>query len=182
MEKKKSARLEELEGKLSPKHLKVVLEYLADPFRNKTQAMIRGGYSEKTARQAAWRLFTNVYINEYIQLREEQTAEKLKVTALRIEQEFAKLAFFNPKAIIGKTIDQMSGEEAAAIKKYDATPTLFGKAPIIEFHDKRPSLDSLSRIKGLFNDNEKDGDISYEEKLKLMSVLLQERDVGSGGK
>lgn len=62
--------------KLPPKQLDFVDEYLKD--LNATQAAIRAGYSEKTARQQAARLLSNVGIQEAI-------AEGMKARAQRTQ-------------------------------------------------------------------------------------------------
>jgi len=60
-------------GKLSPKQEQFCLEYLID--LNATQAAIRAGYSEKTARQAAARLLSNVNIeNRIVGLKNKRSA------------------------------------------------------------------------------------------------------------
>ena len=54
-------------------------EYLKD--LNATQAAIRAGYSEKTAKSQGQRLLTNVYIKEFLEKQNEQRQERVKVDA-----------------------------------------------------------------------------------------------------
>lgn len=78
-------------GKLNGRQQLFVLEYLID--RNATQAAIRAGYSEKTAKQIGSRLLTNVDVAEEIQRLGTKTAAKLEITRESIMQELASVGF-----------------------------------------------------------------------------------------
>lgn len=60
-----------------------------------TKAAIAAKYSHKTARSAACRLLTNVYIREEIDKRRRKLAEKTEITQEKIIRELALLAFSN---------------------------------------------------------------------------------------
>lgn len=64
---------------MTPKHKAFVREYLLDP--NATQAAIRAGYSEKTARQQGQRLLTNVNILAAINAAQAKRAERTQIDA-----------------------------------------------------------------------------------------------------
>lgn len=64
---------------LSEKHELFVREYMVD--LNATQAAIRSGYSEKTAKQQGSRLLTNVAIRTRIEELQGMRAEKLELDA-----------------------------------------------------------------------------------------------------
>ena len=63
---------------LNPKQQRFVDEYLVD--LNATQAAIRAGYSEKTAKVQGSRLLTNVIVAEAIQRGQQQIADKFELT------------------------------------------------------------------------------------------------------
>lgn len=62
---------------LNPKQIRFIEEYLID--NNGSAAAVRSGYSEKTAKEQASRLLTNVNIRAEIEKRRVQTAEKLEI-------------------------------------------------------------------------------------------------------
>lgn len=66
-------------------------EYLID--LNATQAAIRAGYSEKTARSQGQRLLTNVDIQTRISELMNERSRRTEITADRVIQEIAKIAF-----------------------------------------------------------------------------------------
>ena len=73
---------------LSPKRKAFVAEYLVD--LNATQAAIRAGYSEKTARSQGQRLLTKADIQEAIQAAQAKRAERLEITADMLLQDAYK--------------------------------------------------------------------------------------------
>lgn len=79
--------------KLTPRQQFFVREYLKD--LNATQAAIRAGYSKKTANPAAARLLAKVSIAAEIQKCMDRRAERLEISADKVLQEIAKLAFSN---------------------------------------------------------------------------------------
>lgn len=66
-------------------------EYLID--LNATQAAIRAGYSEKTARQQGQRLLTKVDIQNRIAELKAERSRRIEITADMVVQEIAKIAF-----------------------------------------------------------------------------------------
>ncbi len=78
-------------GVLNDRQRLFVLEYLVD--RNATQAAIRAGYSEKTAKQIGSRLLTNVDVAAEIQKLGAKKAAKLEITQERVLQELAAIGF-----------------------------------------------------------------------------------------
>ena len=65
-------------AKLTPKQARFIDEYLID--LNATQAAIRAGYSEKTARQIAEQNLSKLYIQEAIQKAQAKLSEACLVT------------------------------------------------------------------------------------------------------
>lgn len=66
-------------------------EYLID--LNATQAAIRAGYSKRTARSQGQRLLTIVDIQNRIAELKEERSRRIEITADRVVQEIAKIAF-----------------------------------------------------------------------------------------
>ena len=76
--------------KLTPKQEKFIQEYLVD--LNATQAAIRAGYSEKTARYIGQENLTKPVIQEAVQEARGKQQERTEVTADLIVKELFKIA------------------------------------------------------------------------------------------
>ena len=76
---------------LSAKQDRFAREYLVD--LNATQASIRAGYSEKTAKQQGSRLLTNADVKTRINELQEATAERLDMTADKVMADLEKLCW-----------------------------------------------------------------------------------------
>ncbi|MGJ3499893.1 Terminase small subunit (plasmid) [Piscirickettsia salmonis] len=110
-------------AKLSPKKEKFVNEYLKD--FNATQAAIRAGYSEKTARSQGQRLLTNADVKQGIAEKNKKINEKYSINHDSIRQEMAKLAFIS--------LSQLGDKETG-----------------IKAQDKIKALDCLAKIEGMY--------------------------------
>jgi len=80
-------------AKLTKKQKKFCDEYLID--LNATQAAIRAGYSEKTARFIGAENLTKPNIQEYIQQRMNEREKRTEITQDMVLRELAKIAFPN---------------------------------------------------------------------------------------
>lgn len=80
-------------AKLTKKQKKFCDEYLID--LNATQAAIRAGYSEKTARFIGAENLTKPNIQEYIQQRMNEREKRTEITQDMVLRELAKIAFSN---------------------------------------------------------------------------------------
>lgn len=133
-------------------------EYLID--RNATQAAIRAGYSQKTAYSQGQRLLKDPEVKGYIERFTKKTAAKLNLTAERVLEEIARMAFFDTRELFNedgspKALHELSDDAAAAITGLDiglmqakkgATP----KAYIKKFKtDKRGALAMAKQYLGL---------------------------------
>ena len=76
---------------LNEKQRRFAEEYIVD--LNATQAAIRAGYSQKTARSIGGRLLTNVAIHKLIQEGRAKQSKRTQITADRVLEEFASVAF-----------------------------------------------------------------------------------------
>src|SRR5919197_2742959 len=78
-------------SELTPKQARFCAEYLID--LNATQAAIRAGYSPRTANEQGARLLAHVSIAAAISQAKQAQAERTGITADRVLQEIARLAF-----------------------------------------------------------------------------------------
>jgi phage terminase small subunit len=147
--------------KLTPKQERFVQEYLID--LNATQAAIRAGYSAKTATTIGPRLLENVGVQAAIARGKAKTANKLEITRERIIQEYACMAFLDPRDIFEddgsiKLIRDMPESARRALASFDVNEifdradgdqkTAIGLAKRVKFHGKREALRDLSEMLG----------------------------------
>jgi phage terminase small subunit len=128
-------------------------EYIID--FNGTQSAIRAGYSEKTAGAIASRLLKDVNIQAKIRENIERRAERTEITADRVIQEFAKIAFFNVKDVITwgdggsyvrlKPMEQVDGTLISEVKNTE-------NGLSIKFHDKMRALEALAKHTGVYDE------------------------------
>lgn len=77
-------------AKLTPKQERFCYEYLANGF-NATQAAIKAGYSERTAKVIGSQNLTKLYIKERIEEMKKNLAETAGISALMIAEEHARI-------------------------------------------------------------------------------------------
>jgi hypothetical protein len=141
-----------------------VREYLVD--LNAAAAAIRAGYSRKTARQHAARLMTNVNISAEIEKATASRMQRLDITADKVLQEIAKLAFFdirnlfNPDGSI-KPIHELDASTSAAIRGFEC----FERKINLNVFMQR--VRSLARLEGMQLFSQLVGIVSDEYKEKL---------------
>jgi phage terminase small subunit len=155
---------------LNPKRERFVAEYLID--LNATQAAIRAGYSPKTAYSQGQRLLKDDEVRCALTKAKTDRADRLDITADRVLQEIAILAFFRPEYVYNtleggelqmKTFEEM-GQWSGAIAeikedriikevlgdktKPDSTMILNDKRTL-KFHDKSGNLKTLCEHLGI---------------------------------
>jgi phage terminase small subunit len=171
--------------KLTPKQAAFVEEFACD--LNATQAAIRAGYSAKTAKEQATRLLSNVHVAAAIAEGRAARSERTGITADRVLQELARIAFFdvrkafNPDGTM-KPLDQLDDDTAAAIaglelseiRDEDGSP--IGVLKKIKIADKLVALDKLARNLGLLQDKLK---ISGDAENPLMLLIQRINSHGS---
>jgi phage terminase small subunit len=147
-----------MDMKLSPKQAMFVKEYLVD--FNATQAAIRAGYSERTARAQGQRLLTKVDIHDAIEKAGQKRANKLDVTVERIVLELARIAFADPGEIIQvvngrvvvKDTSELTEDQRRVVAEVTQTDTMNGGSLKVKLHDKQKALELLGRYQGMFID------------------------------
>ena len=100
---------------LTDKQQRFVEEYLTD--LNATQAAIRGGYSEKTARQVASENLSKPDIADAIAQAKAERSERTKVTQDRVLEELARLSFSDLRNVMtdkGSLLDPQDWDDATA--------------------------------------------------------------------
>ena len=142
---------------LTPKQATFVREYLVD--LNATQAAIRAGYSAKTADVQGPRLLGNVRVATAIQQSMDERADKTGITAERVLNEIAKLAFANLQDFYNangslKEITELPRDVAAALSSTKVNLTEACAVQEIKLHDKKGSLELLGRHLKLFTDKQ----------------------------
>lgn len=150
---------------LTPKQQRFVDEYLID--LNATQAAIRAGYSEKTANEQGSQLLAKLSISESIAAAMKKREQRTEITQDRVLQEYAKLAFLDPRRFYNEKgglipVHELPGDVAAALAGMEVVLQRAGKdadgnqefddVKKIKFIDKKGALDSLARHLGMFVD------------------------------
>jgi len=150
-------------AKLTPKQKMFCKEYLVD--LNMTQAAIRAGYSKKTARSIGQENLTKPVIMAEIQRLMDKRAKRIEITADKVLQELAKLAFANMQDYVTISDDgcafvdfsKLTREQAAAIQEIhtdeyvDAEKRTCKKIKF-KIADKKANLELLGRNLELFTD------------------------------
>jgi len=149
--------------KITAKEERFSLEYLID--FNATQAAIRAGYSEKTARAIGSENLTKPYIQNFIKEMQDNTAKAAGISVLRIVKEHAKIAFsdagqFRTGWLQLKDFETLTPDQKACIQEVstkvlkknigtnDEPEIVDIEFVKIKLYDKQKSLDSLSKILG----------------------------------
>lgn len=159
---------------MTEKQKRFVDEYLID--LNATQAAIRAGYSPNTAAEIGCENLIKPNIQNAIAKAMAERSRRTGVTADRVINELAKIAFVNAADIIddeSATIKPTAlAEDTAAIQSVKVK--YFGDDGVereIKLADKLKALDLLGRHLGIFKENiELKADITSE---KLADIFKQ---------
>ncbi|WP_285445487.1 terminase small subunit [Xanthomonas sp. fls2-241-TYG-148] len=132
---------------LSPRQQRFVAEYLKD--QNATQAAIRTGYSEKTAKQQGSRLLTNADVAAAVRAGQKKVAKKAEVTvdSLMLELEQArKLALREKQASAAVTATMGKGKLSGLLVERHRHSGAIGTYDLSKLSDDE--LDRLESILG----------------------------------
>ena len=168
---------EETAIKLTDKQERFCYEYCID--FNATKAAIRAGYSEKTAQIIGFENLRKPIIKERIQQMKDNLAETAGISALKIINEHAKIAFSGISKLKDdwmtlKDFGSLTEDEKACIqevqtketRRLDDGDTVVDEWVKIKLYDKQKSLDSISNMLG-FNAATKQ-EIEYKEPLRIV--------------
>lgn len=155
---------EGVEVVLEPKQQLFVEEYLID--LNATQAAIRAGYSENSARAIGCENLTKPNIANAIAIAQSKRSQRTEITQDMVLRELAKIGFANMLDYMKPHNGQMhldmseiTRDQAAAISEYQTEMVSGrGEMPDIEktrfkLLDKRQALVDIGKHLGMFKDN-----------------------------
>lgn len=153
--------------KLTPKQQMFIKEYLID--LNATQAAIRANYSKRTADRIGPQLLGKTCIAQAIQFEMDKRSKKLEITAERVLEEIAKMAFANIQDIydengILRPISELPREVAAAVQSVKVNLTEACAVQEVKLWDKKGTLELLGKHLKLFTDKvEHSGKLTLED-------------------
>ena len=151
-------------AKLTKKQELFVKEYLID--LNATQAAIRAGYSKKTSYSIGEENLKKPVIAAAIQEAMNNRATRIEITADRVLEEIAKLAFFDPRKFFNSDgspipIQSLDDDTAMALSGIDVLEeyvgtgkdrVFIGYTKKFKLADKKASLELLGKHLKLFTD------------------------------
>ena len=147
------------EKKLTDKEKLFIIEYLVD--FNATQAAIAAGYSKKTARQAATRLLSFVYIQDAIKIEVDKILSNSRSLALKVVRECEKIAFGKISDIMdfdddGVTLKSSKDIDTSTIESisFDESYTQNGvtRKKRVKQYSKEKALEILAKYTTLYTD------------------------------
>jgi phage terminase small subunit len=172
-----------MSGKMTPKQAIFVAEYLIDG--NATRAATAAGFAAASAHVTGARLLKNTKVAAAIAEGHARRAEKLEITAERVLQELAKLAYFDPGKLYDEEgnripvarLDDITRAAVAAVE--DETTDGPGRvrtvAQKLKLADKGQNLERLGRYLKLFTDR-----IEHEGRLTLEQLVCEGKDSQGG--
>lgn len=136
---------------LTAKQQRFCEEYLTD--RNATQAAIRAGYSERTAKQTGAENLSKPVVRNAIAALTRTVSASTKITAERVLAEIGRMAFFDP----ADYVDVKNMADIAALPEH-VRRAIVGwgwdrnQNFTVKLADKSKALDQLARHLSLYND------------------------------
>lgn len=175
---------------LPERRRRFVEEYLRD--LNGTQAAIRAGYSARTANEQAARLLANASVAQAVAEAKAERSARLGLTADRVLEEVAALAFAHMGQYATWQDDQVnlidSGKvDPRAVAEVSQKVNRYGTNIGIKLHDKVASLKLLAQHLGIIN--ERPGDQAMIQNVQVVvrpidyygqMTALGEPDEGDG--
>lgn len=137
-------------------------EYMVD--LNATQAAIRAGYSEKTAKEIGYENLTKPHIIELISELQNKRSNKVEVTAEKVLKELAKIAFSDIRQFYNedgslKCPHELNDEAASLLSSMeseelfgviDGSKCEVGKTKKIKMWDKMKALELIGKHIGFY--------------------------------
>jgi len=179
------------EKKLTQKQRLFVAEYLVS--LNATKAAIDAGYSKKTAQQTGSENLLKPLIADAIQEAMDKRCERIEITADRVLQELACLAFLDPRQFYNESgqlipIHQLPEDVARALSGFEVSTVGGNEITVtskIKHVDKKASLELCMRhLKMLTDKTELTGKDGAELNLgpkRTLARLAKEHDTAPGG-
>lgn len=166
--------------KLTHKQQMFVKEYMVDS--NATQAAIRAGYGSARAVETGYKLTHKNHIAAAIEAETAARANRLEITADRVLQELAKMAFCDTRAFFDddgrlKPISEIDDNTAASLAGIETMHKVVGEESDgcivltkIKIADKGAALERLGRHLKLFTDKL---DVSGELNISTLADSLR---------
>ena len=153
---------------LTPKQAAFVREYLID--LNATQAVIRSGYSAKTAHVTAAKMLSNAKVQGAVQIGMSARAEKAELSAERVLKELCCLALYDPAEIAKESVTCPA--DIAKLPEH-VRRCIIGWSWdkmgnfVLKLSPKTPNLELLGRHLALFRDKlELSGEVDFKDILE----------------
>jgi len=145
---------------MTPRQARFVEEYLID--LNATQAAVRAGYSPKSANSHGPRLLRRPKVKAALDRAMKARSERTRVTAGRILEELACLAFadlrdvadWGPEGVVARPAGALSREAARAVAEVSDSGSGASRRVKVKLHDKKAALDALAKHLGLYLNRE----------------------------
>lgn len=148
---------------------------------NATKAAIDAGFSKRTADSQGSRLLKNAKVKAVIAARAEKSLTKREITAERVLDEIAKLAFLDPRrmfALDGSLlpIAELGDDEAGSLAGIEVIEIMVGRGKKrkavgslkkIKLADKGLNLERLGRYLKLFTDK-----VEHTGEVKIQRILM----------
>lgn len=160
------------EKKLTPKQKRFIDEYLID--LNATQAAIRAGYSEKTAKDIACENLAKPNIQAEIQRRMQKREQKTEITKERVLRELACIGMADYTDFVniqnGRIIVKDTEDIPKALRPAITSIRYNSQGQVeVRLADKNRALEMLCRHLGMFNDS-----ASNQDALDKLDKILRE--------
>jgi len=134
-----------------------VIEYLVDA--NATRAAIRAGYSPRGAEVQGHRLLRNAKVAAAIRVGQAEQAGRAQVTAERVRQELARIAFadlrdyatWGPEGLRLNASNALGRDQSAAIVRVHEARHRGDRSVTVRLHGKLAALNALAKVLGLFD-------------------------------
>lgn len=174
---------------LNAKQERFCEEYLVD--LNATQAAIRAGYSEKTAKSQGSRLLTKADVSARVGELKAERAKRTEITADRVLRELARVAFVDPTDVLNMETatvkPDVSADDRAVIaavkvkyipvKQYDEDGELTVVDAVereVKLADKLRALDMLAKHLNMYDkERQQDGGEETETGVVVMPEVMQ---------
>ena len=158
---------------LNDMQMRFVNEYLID--FNAAAAAKRAGYKAHSAGSQGPRLLENEKVRSYLKKQIDKRAKRTEITADRVLQEIANIAFANSDDFVrieegkfGKTVKILASKDIPEDKKAAVAGVKEGANGIeVKLNDKVKALELVGKHLGMFNDKlDVSGNVSYEVVVK----------------
>lgn len=178
-----------LPQKLTPRQKAFVREYLID--LNAGAAAERAGYSPKIARKAGCENLQKPLIAAAVQAAMQHRAQRVEITADRVLQELARVAFFDPRRLLradgtAKPVHELDDDTAAAVAGLEIAEITGEKGKVIgtvrkyRLVDKGAAITTAMRHLGMLRDVQVHAHTTLTELLRLAEERRAKRDAIPG--